>query len=313
MALATTATWKQQSVEDYKQQVASKRDALMQSITDAVQALADETDEVRASEAMAKYFAFISTFYHYSFRNQILIQLQKPNATFVAGFNTWKNKYKRAVKKGEKGIAILMPRIYTPEDKDQKDVESPESGSATLDSGNKEDRKRIFFTVGYVFDVSQTDGEPLPGPQWRDKDRDAVIENALKVFAASREIAVEYREDLGGAEGRCCEGKIELLPTAGTRTFVHELAHLLYEHFNPQIREKTTRQQREIEADTAAYVVVTHFGLTASSANYLALWRAGKDDILACMQRVRGVAVELIEAIEDLISECYQHAEDETA
>ncbi len=307
MSAMAAASWKQQSVEDYKQQVADKRDALMQSITDAVQSLAAETDEVRASEAMAKYFAFVSKFYHYSFRNQILIQLQKPNATLVAGFNAWQKK-NRMVKKGEKGIAILMPRTYRPKDKDQEDAEN---GSATLDSDSKEDRKRIFFTVGYVFDVSQTEGEPLPQPQWRDKDKDLEIEDALKVFVARKGILVEYREDLGGAEGRCSEGKIELLPGAGTRTFVHELAHLLYEHCRPEIRKQTTRQQREIEADTTAYVVVTHFGLTASSANYLALWRAGKDDILACMQRVRGVAVEMIEAIEELISERYQRADGE--
>lgn len=314
---ATTMTqpkqgWKSRSNEDWQQAAEEKRKALMQSITDAIAALAAETDEVRASETLARYFKTVSQFHRYSLHNQILIWLQKPEATLVAGYRTWQQKFNRRVKKGEKGIAILAPRIYKPKEKDDED--SKEGGERTYEGGtvllstlSSEEgdqpapRRRIYFTTVYVFDVSQTEGDPLPDePEWRERAKDLDFEQRLTAFAASRGITVEIVDDdeMNGAEGRSFGGKIQLLPTSGSHTFVHELAHELYEHCKAEVREQTTRQQREIEADTAAHVVCQHFGIPSSSANYLALWQAGKEDILGCMERVRQVALELIEAVE---------------
>jgi len=325
MAATTTMTqpkkgWKSRSKEtgDWQQQAEDKRNALMQSITDAIAALAAETDEVRASETLARYFKTVSQFHRYSLHNQILIWLQKPEATLVAGYRTWQQKFNRRVKKGEKGIAILAPRIYKPKEKDDED--SKEGGERTYEGGtvllstlSSEEgdqpapRRRIYFTTVYVFDVSQTEGDPLPDePEWRERAKDLDFEQRLTAFAQSRGITVEIVDDMDGAEGRSFGGKIQLLPQSGSHTFVHELAHELYAHCKPEVREQTTRQQREIEADAAAHVVCQHFGiLSSASANYLALWQAGKEDILGCMERVRGVAIELIEAIEGT----HQHEE----
>jgi len=321
MAATTTMTqpkkgWKSRSNEtgDWQEQAEQKRNALMQSITDAIAALAAETDEVRASETLARYFKTVSQFHRYSLHNQILIWLQKPDATLVAGYRTWQQKFNRYVKKGEKGIAILAPRTFKPkEDGDdnqaRKGRQQQDEGEepttvlvSTLACGEGDQpapRRRIYFTTVYVFDVSQTEGDPLPDePEWRERSKDLDFEQRLMTFAQSRGITVEIVDDLDGAEGCSSGGSIKLLPTSGSHTFVHELAHELYEHCKAEVREQTTRQQREIEADTAAHVVCQHFGIPSSSANYLALWQAGKEDILSCMERVRGVALELIEAIE---------------
>ncbi len=294
---------------DWKTQAQEKRNALMESITDAIKALAAETDAVRAGEALARYFDTLSKFHRYSLHNQILIWLQKPDATLVAGFQTWKQKFKRWVKKGEKGIAILAPRVLQPKAKEQEEDagETPEGPVllSTLVRGEGEEntapRRRVCFTTVYVFDISQTEGDPLPDElEWRERAKDADVEAALTAFANSKGIAVEIVDEMkGGAEGSSSGGKIKLLPEAGTHTFVHELAHELYEHTRPEVHKNTTRQQREIEADAAAHVVCKHFGISSLSPNYLALWEASKEDILSCLDRVRAVAVEIIEAVEE--------------
>ncbi len=281
----------------------NRRSALLRSISDAVAALAAETDEARAGEALARYFQTMSQFHSYSLHNQILIWIQRPEATLVAGYQTWRRKFNRQVRRGEKGIAILAPRAYSPLSRDapadrQADM-APEENPTEMDPGGTgRGRPRVGFVVVHVFDIAQTDGDPLPEqPDWRERSRDMVLEAALLDYAGRKGIQVVYLEDLEGAEGRSSGGKIELLPQAGTHTLIHELAHELYEHCQPAVWQTTTRQQREIEADTAAHVVSLHFGLPSASANYLALWQAGRQDILACMERVREVALEIIEAV----------------
>lgn len=275
---------------------------LKQSITASIETLASETDQVRISDTLKRYLETLSKFHRYSWHNQLLIWIQRPEASRVAGFQTWKNKFGRQVKRGEKGIAILAPCAYKPKSEKQEDAaEEDPSGTKveTLDSEKSQSEgSRLYFRVVYVFDVEQTEGDPLAQePEWHDHEKDAAVEDALLAFAKSKGIQVEISPDLGKAEGASSGGKIRLQPTAGTRVFAHELAHELFEHCKPEVRETTTRQQREIEADAAAYVVAQHFGLSAESApNYLALWQAAGKDILACLERVRGVAMEIIQA-----------------
>lgn len=292
------------SASDWKAQAEEKRASLMESITTAIQALADETDAVRAGEALERYLAAMSQFHQYSLHNQILIGLQKPDATLVAGFHTWQEKFGRWVKKGERGIAILAPRLLALR-------EAPEEAAAPEHSqlgkplpqrevGNPERRQRVIFATVYVFDVSQTEGTDLPDElAWREREKDEPVEKALGAFAHSRGIEIEIVDSLGNAEGRAREGALQLKPESGTHTFVHELAHVLYEHSKSEVRKRTTRQQREIEADAAAHVVCKYFGLSSLSPNYLALWEVSKEDIMACLERVRAVAVEIITGVED--------------
>jgi hypothetical protein len=278
--------------------------ALTHSITLAIEDLAQETDQARISQTLQRYLEMLSKFHHYSWHNQMLIWIQSPQATQVAGYRTWKQKFKRQVKRGENGIAILAPCLYRSKIQAKtSDEEDPDLGSSLLTSSCEEPESihsHLTFRVVHVFDVSQTEGEPLPEcPEWRDHDKDPSLEDALLAFAKKKGIQVERTDDLGGPEGVSSGGKIRLLHTTGTRTLVHELAHELFEHSKLEIHSLSTAQQREVEADAAAYVVCHHFGLKSTSTpNYLALWQASGKDILASLERVRGIAVEIIQEVE---------------
>jgi len=280
--------------------------ALTRSITVAIEDLAQETDQARISQTLQLYLEMLSKFHHYSWHNQLLIWIQSPQATQVAGYLTWKQKFKRQVKRGENGIAILAPCLYRPKNQAKTLAEEdPVLQSAPLVSSCEEPESahsNLTFRVVHVFDVAQTEGEPLPEcPEWRDQEKDPSLEDALLAFAKKKGIQVERNDDLGGPEGVSSGGKIRLLHTTGTRTLVHELAHELFEHSKPEIHSLSTAQQREVEADAAAYVVCHHFGLkSASTPNYLALWQASGKDILASLERVRGIAVEIIQEVDNL-------------
>lgn len=279
---------------------------LSRSITTAIEELAQETDLVRISQSLHDYLDTVHKFHQYSWSNQLLIWMQKPEATRVAGYRTWTEKFKRQVRCGEKGIAILAPCVFSvhqAEGDEERRQRRPTEDETVADLSAllaKKKVQQVRFKVVYVFDVAQTEGEPLPeAPEWRDTEKDPVLENALHSMACSRGISVEITEDLGGAQGCSSGGKILLLPGAGTRTFVHELAHELLKHSMTQVRAETSRQQREIEADASAYVVGRHFGLAGScEPNYLALWRVAGGDILACLERVRTVAIDIIQTVE---------------
>lgn len=281
---------------------------LSRSITASIEELARETDQVRISQSLHEYLDTVRKFHHYSWSNQLLIWLQKPEATQVAGYRTWAEKFKRQVRRGEKGIAIFAPCFYSTSHSEESGVHRERRSAeaepvADLSALPIEKQvQRVSFKVVYVFDVGQTEGEPLPAaPEWRDTEKDPALESALKSLARARGITVEIVEDLGGAQGSSSGGTIRLLPDAGTRAFVHELAHELFAHSRPEERAQTTRQQREIEADASAYVVGRHFGLAGScEPNYLALWQAAGSDILACLERVRRVAIDIIQSVETI-------------
>jgi hypothetical protein len=269
---------------------------LTRSITASIETLAQETDAARISETMHAYLEAMQKFHQYSLSNQLLIAMQKPEATRVAGYQTWTKNFKRQVRLGEKGIAIFAPIPISKSRKLEEEMEV-----------NTESKKEICppvcggFRVVYVFDVTQTEGDPLPVvPEWHDQERDAVLEEDLLWFAHSRGILVEIVQDLGGPQGTSSGGKIQILEGAGTRVLVHELVHELLEHANREVRISLSRQQREIEADAAAFVVGRQYNLTgAATPNYLALWQAAGADILSCMERVRGVSTQIIQSLEE--------------
>ena len=147
--------------------------------------------------------------------NVLLIALQKPNASYVAGFRTW-NQLGRFVKKGEKGILILAPIVRRKTD--------------DSDDDEKDSSRIAGFRAAYVFDVSQTDGQDLPHIGIVQGDPHAHTEG-LRKFAAAQNIAIEYSEDIAPARGTSYGGRIALLPGQSPAeefsTLVHELAHEL--------------------------------------------------------------------------------------
>jgi len=255
--------------------------ALNKKLTSFIKDLATETDEARISEVMQNYLKFCSTFYRYSVSNQFFIYLFKPDATHVAGFHDWL-KRKRYVKKGEKGIPILAPCMIKHKDEDEKVIATD-----------------LRFKTVYVFDVSQTDGEPLPdAPEWKSQEKYPEIEDMLIRYAKSLNINVDI-EDLsshGGAQGYSSGGNIVLDPTAGTKTLIHEIVHELLHH-NGKSKLKP-RQEVELEAEAIAYVVSRALEIkNLKSPNYLAIWDADGSKILDRLDLIRNTAYQILSAI----------------
>ena len=147
------------------------------------------------SEALTAYLQAIGRFHRYSLTNVLLIALQKPNASYVAGFHTW-NELGRFVKQGEKGIMILAPVVR----RKAKDEETTEGASRTI----------AGFRTAYVFDISQTNGKELPQIAVVEGDpRD--YSDRLRQFAAGQNIVVEYSLEIAPARGTSYGGRIALL------------------------------------------------------------------------------------------------------
>ena len=251
---------------------------LSQQILEHIKRLAEETDAARMSEAMLDYLKMTAKFHNYSPQNIWLILFARPDASQVAGFHKWKGMG-RFVKKGEKGIPILAPLLVKENKQD------------------KEATKLIGFKVVYVFDVSQTEGEPLPEtPQWKSLARDEELSEKLLIFAAQKGIAVSVEKLPWEIQGVSKGGRITLSPQAGTKTLVHELAHELLHYEKNEIFNS---QISELEAESVAYVVCSHFGLPdLASPNYVALHGADSSMILEHLERIRKAAAEIILGIE---------------
>jgi hypothetical protein len=228
--------------------------------------LAKATDKARVSEEMVRYLEFCAKFHQYSPSNIWLILMAKPEATHVAGYTAWK-KLGRYVKQGEKGIKILAPHFWKEEDRE----------------GNE--KERIGFHVTNVFDVSQTDGESLAEqPNWKSPEKNRELQNKLIDFAESNGIKVTIEPLSGETQGVSMGGRIVLSPEAGVKTLVHEIAHELLHQVE---KDQFSRQIKEMEAESIAYVVCSYFGLlNLSSPNYLALHGFSNDEIMNRFQRI---------------------------
>ncbi len=261
-------------------QTTNKAQTLRAEIEGQVKHLAQLTTEAARSEAMKNYLETCARFHHYSPNNMLLILLARPDASQVAGFNSWK-KFSRWVKRGEHGIPILAPCLAHEDPDDQ--------GSPMVLRG---------FRVVYVFDISQTEGQPLPPtPDWKSATVNQELQVKLILFASSKGIIVEVKQLQGSTQGVSSGGRITLSPEAGTKTLIHEVAHELMHR--GEDRAEYTREDKELEAEAVAFVVGMHFRLSdLASPNYLALWCADEKKILARMDRIRNTATEIIRAVE---------------
>ncbi len=247
-------------------------------IREYIQTLAEATDQARVSRVMCEYLESCARFHQYSPNNIWLIRFQKPEATRVAGFQGWK-KMGRFVRKVESGIPILAP-IF-------RKVQEEDSDYAKL----------VNFRVVYVFDISQTEGEPLPQPpEWKSPQQHAALQARLMAFAEQNGIRVNVQELSGEIQGISRGGVIELAPQAGTKALIHEIAHeLMHQHTG----SKRTPRIEELEAESVAYVVGRYFGLDdLASSNYVALHGVDAALILAHMQRIQATAKDMISSME---------------
>ena len=222
-------------------------------IEQTLELLAVQTGEAQHSEQFTEYLKSCARFHAYSFGNLMLILWQKPTATRVAGYRTWQ-KINRYVRKGEKGIAILAPCIYADKENETK--------------------SHIFFKTVHVFDLSQTEGESLPEINWRTTEQNTALQEALTALVAANGWQVAYTDDIDGAEGLCqySTKTINLLNGTGTATLIHEIGHMLLH----EDQREMSRDERETEAESVAFVVCTHFGLETAAPMYLASWSEPK-------------------------------------
>ena len=265
---------------DTKVQTNSAAADLKAKITEHIQELAEATDAARVSTEMMRYLDTCARFHKYSMFNVIQILMTRPDATSVAGFKKWQSMG-RFVRKGESGIPILAPIIST-----------------VLDEDGEERKKLVGFKVVYVFDIQQTEGEPLPEPpDWKSPEQNAELQERLVRFAARKGIQVEVKAIGREIQGVSMGGRIILDPQAGTKTLIHEIAHELLHHAHEII--PTERGIHELEAESVAYVVGKHFGLNGlSSPNYVALHGATAELVMEQMERIRNTAAEVIRALE---------------
>lgn len=235
------------------------------------------------SDALVRFLEAAAQFHDYSWGNILLILTQRPSATRVAGFHTWR-KLGRFVKRGEKGIAIIAPVVYK---------RDPADGS--------DDKGIRGFRAVYVFDVQQTDGQPLPEISEATGDPGACFDR-LSALVATKGIALEYLPDLGGALGSSSNGtirvKTDLPPAAKFSVIVHELAHEML-HWGDAERP-ADKSTRELEAEAVAFICGHAVGLEAlsASADYIQLYRGNAESLSASLDRITRAATEILKAIQ---------------
>ena len=251
---------------------------LQQQINQHFQELVDETDKARSNDEMLQYLDCCAKFHAYSPNNIWLILLARPDATHVAGFQTWKG-FGRWVRKGEQGIAIFAPLIHR--EKDEDDMER---------------RTLLGFKIVYVFDIQQTEGQPLsPQPNWKSPEKHQELNQRLIEYAESQSISVTFRDLDDDIQGISRGGAIEVDQQAGTKTLIHEIAHELLHQGNGNMQ---TRVMQELEAESIAYVVSRYFGIeNLNCPNYLVLHGISREEFQNHINIIQSTAHEILMAL----------------
>jgi antirestriction protein ArdC len=253
-----------------------------------IQALEAKITAFRTSQEFLDFLKTMCRFHRYSFHNQMMILAQKPDATRIAGFRTWK-KLGRYVKRGEKGIMIFVPIICHREDSQDKDDE---------ESQEQPEEEVTYFKTGYVFDISQTEGKPLPQISLAVEDQGAALYDSCLKLADKHGITVDVVSGLkhyGVSKGGAVLLREAANKTAMAATLIHELAH---ERLHQKKREQTLdKETKELEAETVAYLVCSHFGIDVPSHKYLATWQK-KHQIMESLQRISQCSHEMIEELQ---------------
>ena len=278
--------------------------------------------ELFDSERYKEYLQVMSKFHNYSFNNTLLIAMQKPDASLIAGFNAWKNNFGRNVMRGERGIRILAPSPY----KIRQEVEKkdPQTGKTVIGADGKPvtETKEIqipAYKVVAVFDVSQTEGRELPSISANELTGD--VEQYEDFFAALKKtspIPMGFEKIEGNAHGyyhleekriAIDEGMSQL---QNLKTAIHEIAHAKLHDIDlnaPQEEQadRPDRRTREVQAESIAYTVCQHYGLDTSdySFGYVAGWSSGRElaELKTSLETIRATAAEIINTIDGHFAE----------
>lgn len=255
-------------------------DELTPITTTALDTLAAALDAGH-SAALTALFRAMARFHQYSLRNVWLIAAQRPTATRVAGFQAWRS-VGRFVRRGEKGIAILAPVVR------RAGADAPD-----------EEKTVVAFRPAYVFDIAQTDGEPLPEISDATGDPGAALIEIRQVIVRAG-ISLEYVEALDGALGTSSGGRIRvvngLAPASEFMVLSHEYAHELLHHGDDR---PASRDTRELEAEAVAFVVAHAIGLDAvdSTRDYIHLYRGDRPALEQALARIQRAAATILTAL----------------
>lgn len=278
--------------------------------------------ELFESDRYRNYLTTMSRFHKYSLNNVMLIHAQRPDATLVAGFNKWKNSFGRHVKKGEKGIQILAPTPYKIKQEAQK--LDPDTKLPLLDENGEPvtEEKEVtipMFKVVSVFDVSQTDGRPLPQISSTLTGDVAEYEIFLEALRRTSPVPISFQAMEPGMDGYFAPKKQKIFLREGMSQVqticaaVHEIAHSKlhdYEHMTELADDRETilvpgeksRNTEEVEAESISYAVFQYFGIETAdnSFGYIAAWSQGKElkELRASLETINKTSSELISGIE---------------
>lgn len=294
--------------------MAGKRDQQMKEITERLE---QGVKELFTSEMYTEYLKTMSQFHNYSFNNTLLIAMQKPDATLVAGYQAWQKKFKRQVKRGEKGIQIIAPAPIR--EKEEVEKFDPVTNEPILRPDGQPETEEVVhtiprFRVTTVFDVSQTYGEPLP--ELEAPELMGTVENFEIFMQAIREVSpvpVRFDEIESGAKGFYSNVNKEIVIQDGMsesqtmKTAVHETTHakLHDRDIMEELGEKKNQMTREVEAESVAYTVCQYFGLDTSdySFPYIAGWSSGMEmkELRSSMDTIRKTAGEFIDSMTEVL------------
>ena len=264
----------------------SSRDRLKE-ITASIE---DGIKELFQSESYAQYLQTMSRFHHYSVNNQVLIHMQKPDATLVAGFNKWKNQFGRNVIKGEHGIKIIAPTPF--KKKIEQEKLDPDTQLPMLDADGKiiTEEKTIqipMYKPVTVFDVSQTEGKPLPQLAHDLSGNVANYDVFMEALRRSSPVPISIEVMGGGMDGyfdlehqdiAIRKGMSEVQTVSAV---IHEMAHALLHNRTKDTEEKTpelSRSTEEVQAESISYAVCAYYGIATgdNSFGYIASWSKDK-------------------------------------
>lgn len=284
------------------------RDEKVEEIT---KKLEQGIQELFESEKYERYLKVMSKLHNYSFNNSLLIAMQKPDATMVAGFTSWKKNFHRNVKKGEKGIRILAPSPY----KVNKEVDKidPVTQQPMLGRNGEPIKEHVQVTIpAYkittVFDVSQTEGEKIPEIATALKDEVNDFEKMFQIIEKVSPVPIVLDQINSVANGyydlekKVIVIKKDMSEAQTLKTAVHEISHAKLHDRDSGIEAKADRKTKEVEAESIAYTVCSHLGLDTSSYSfgYIAGWSSDKEfgELKKSMNVIQHTASELITDID---------------
>lgn len=279
----------------------TRKDYKMKDIKEITEKLEKGVKEIFTSADYMAYLDFMAKFHHYSFNNSLLIYLQRPDASHVAGYQAWKIKFHRQVKKGEKGITILAP-IPRKFKKVEVNAETGEEEEVVIDY--------TAFRAVTVFDIAQTEGDDVPSHPC--KMLEGEVENfdeLLESLKKASPVPVGFEDIKGEANGyfNFMEKRIAVQEGMSqmqtVKTLVHEISHAILHNRETGEEKEADRNTKEVQAESVAYTVCTFLGLDTSdySFGYVAGWSEGREvkELNKSMEVIRKTASTIIDKLEE--------------